>query len=400
MKIQGIQILLYNIMEFYMKRRMVYTAGVAMAVSALTVLLVTGVFCKSGDGGVFGNSSSSPLRNDSVTAENVKVQEAFRKVYELNKDSVVYISTEQTIKTQRNPFMDDPFFRDFFPPEMQQKKNRKATGLGTGFVISEDGYICTNYHVVAGVDKVNIKVANDTYSAEIIGFDERTDIALLKIKPNGGKLKPVYFGNSDTVSVGDWAIAIGNPFGLNSSFTVGVVSATGRRDLDLMGDSQTHIQTDASINPGNSGGPLLNIYGEVIGINRMIYSQSGGNIGIGFAIPVNTAKSVLEQLKQHKKIKRGYIGVQIAPITEEVASKLGLENAEGALVGQIVSGSPADKGGIIPGDVILSVNGQQVKNYGSLVSIVENTPVGETLKVEVWRNRSRVNLFIRVAERP
>lgn len=383
-----------------MKMRSFYRTGVAVAAGALTMLLVTGVFCKSGSGGLFGNSDPSPLRNDSVTAETVKVQESFRKVYELNKESVVYISTEQTIKTQRNPFMDDPFFRDFFPPEMQQKKNRKATGLGTGFIISEDGYICTNYHVVAGVDKVNVKVVNDMYSAEIIGFDERTDIALLKIKPNGGKLKPVYFGNSDTVGVGDWAIAIGNPFGLNSSFTVGVVSATGRRDLDLMGDSQTHIQTDASINPGNSGGPLLNIYGEVIGINRMIYSQSGGNIGIGFAIPINTAKSVLEQLKQHKKIKRGYIGVQIAPINDEIASRLGLQNTEGALVGQIVSGGPADKGGIIPGDVILSVNGKHVKNYGDLVSIVENTPVGETLKVEVWRNKGKVNLFIKVTERP
>ena len=383
-----------------MKIRSFYKTGVAMAAGALTMLLVTGVFCKSGSSGVFGNSDQSPLRSDSVTSDTVKAQEAFRKVYELNRESVVYISTEQTVKTQRNPLLDDPFFREFFPRDMQQKKSRKATGLGTGFVISEDGYICTNYHVVAGVDKVNVKIVNDIYSAEIIGFDERTDIALLKIKPGTGKLKPVYFGNSDTVGVGDWAIAIGNPFGLNSSFTVGVVSATGRRDLDLMGDSQTHIQTDASINPGNSGGPLLNIYGEVIGINRMIYSQSGGNIGIGFAIPVNTAKSVLEQLKQHKKIKRGYIGVQIAPINEEVASQLGLKDTEGALVGQIVNESPAEKGGIIPGDVILSVNGKEVRNYGDLVSIVENTPVGETLKLEVWRNRARINLYIKVAERP
>ena len=386
-------------MEFYIKRRMVYTAGVAMAVSALTVMLVTGVFCKPGNGGVFGNGNASPLRSDSVTADTVKTQEAFRKVYELNKESVVYISTEQTVRKQRNPFMDDPFFKDFFPQEMQQKRTQKVTGLGTGFIISDDGYICTNYHVVAGVEKVKVKVVNDIYSADIIGFDERTDIALLKIKANS-KLKPVYFGNSDNVSVGDWAIAIGNPFGLNSSFTVGVVSATGRRDLDLMGDSQTHIQTDASINPGNSGGPLLNIYGEVIGINRMIYSQSGGNIGIGFAIPVNTAKSVLDQLRQHKKIKRGYIGVQIAPLTEEIASQLGLQNTEGALVGQIVSDSPSEKGGIIPGDVILSVNGKQVKNYGDLVSVVENTPVGETLKLEVWRNKGRVSLYIKVAERP
>ncbi|HQO39759.1 MAG TPA: trypsin-like peptidase domain-containing protein, partial [Spirochaetota bacterium] len=232
-----------------------YRTGAAMAAGALMMLLVTGVFCKSGVSGVFGNTNQSPLRGDKVTADTVKAQESFRKVFELNRDSVVYISTEQTVKRQRHPFFDDPFYRDFFPRELQQNRTQKVTGLGTGFIISEDGYICTNFHVVNGVDKVNVKVAEDVYQADIIGLDERTDLALLKIKPDG-KLKPVYFGNSDTVSVGDWAIAIGNPYGLSSTFTVGVVSATGRRDLDLMGDSQSHIQTDASINPGNSGGPL------------------------------------------------------------------------------------------------------------------------------------------------
>ena len=382
-----------------MKRRKLFTAGITLSGSALAVLLVTGVFCKSSESGVFGSSGESPLRNEDVTIDMAKAQNAFKKVYEMNRDSVVYITTEQTVKSQRNPFMDDPFFKDFFPPETRQR-TRKVTGLGTGFVISGDGYICTNYHVVAGFEKVKVKAGAGVYDAEIVGLDERTDIALLKIKPNGGSLKPVYFGDSDTVSVGDWAIAIGNPFGLNSSFTVGVVSATGRRDLDLMGDSQTHIQTDASINPGNSGGPLLNIYGEVIGINRMIYSQSGGNIGIGFAIPINTAKSVLEQLKKHRKIKRGFIGVQIMPITEETASRLGLKDTEGALVGQVVKDGPAEKGGVKPGDVILSVDGKQVRNYGDLVSIVENTPVGKTLKIEVWRDRGRVNLYVKVAERP
>lgn len=380
------------------KKRLLFPVIVSAVVSALTVLLVTGVFCKGSGGGSFGAPDTSPLRNDSVTLDSVKAQESFRKVWELNRDSVVYISTEQTVKNQRNPFMDDPFFKDFVPPEMKRKQ-QKVTGLGTGFIISEDGYICTNYHVVAGVEKVKVKIGNDVYSAEIIGFDERTDIALLKVKPNV-KLRPVYFGNSDNVNVGDWAIAIGNPFGLSSSFTVGVISAVGRRDLDLMGDSQTHIQTDASINPGNSGGPLLNIYGEVIGINRMIYSQTGGNIGIGFAIPINTAKSVLEQLKQHKKIKRGFIGVQILPITEDIASQLGLESTDGALVGQVIKNSPAEKAGVAAGDVIISINGQQVRNYGDLLSIVENTPAGSTLKVEVWRNRSKRFLFITVAERP
>jgi serine protease Do len=331
-----------------------------------------------------------------------KVQESFRRVFELNRNRVVYISTEQTVKMPRNPFFNDPFFREFFgrpAPGQQGMRTQKRTGLGTGFILSSDGYICTNHHVVASVDSVKVKVGSDTYDAQIVGSDERTDLALLKIKP-GGKLDPVYLGDSNSVQVGDWAIAIGNPFGLDSTFTVGVVSALGRRDLDLMGGSQSHIQTDASINPGNSGGPLLNIHGEVIGINRMIYSGTGGNIGIGFAIPINTAKAVLEQLRLHKKIKRGYIGVQIVPLTEEYAKQLGLKDATGALVGQVVPGGPALKGGMRVGDVILSIDDKKIEDFGDLVDIVEKTPIGNTLKIGLWREKAMVNLFVTVAERP
>ena len=172
--------------------------------------------------------------------------------------------------------------------------------------------------------------------------------------------------------MGDWAIAIGNPFGLDRTFTVGVVSAIGRRDVDMMGGS--HIQTDASINPGNSGGPLINIYGEVIGINRMIYSQSGGYMGIGFAIPINTARSILEQLKTHKKIKRGYIGVSIAQITEEYAQELGLKTNEGAFVGEVIQGSPAERGGVRVGDIILKINDKDINTYMDLLKIVGDAP--------------------------
>ena len=367
------------------------------SLTILAFVLISGVFCKDKD--LLGSSGQSPLRKSDLAADAVKIQEAFKKVYEINKDSVVFISTEQTVQMPHNPFFNDPFFRDFFGQGNKQPKTQKRTGLGTGFIISEDGYICTNYHVVTGVDKVKVKINKDSYDAKIIGLDERTDLALLKIDSKE-KLIPVYFGDSDSVSVGDWSIAIGNPFGLDKTFTVGVVSSAARRDLDLMGDSQTHIQTDASINPGNSGGPLLNIYGEVIGVNRMIYSQTGGNIGIGFAIPINTAKNVLEQLKIHKKIKRGFIGVQIVPLTEEYASELGLKNNSGALVGQVTEDSPAAKGGILTGDVIMSINGKEVKNFGDLINEVENTQIGKTLKVEVWRNKAKIALFITVAERP
>ncbi|HPD78045.1 MAG TPA: trypsin-like peptidase domain-containing protein [Spirochaetota bacterium] len=371
---------------------------VPVVVLLVSAIFITGVFCKSGNAN-FGANGSSPLRNDASVADAVKAQDVFRKIFEMNKNSVVFISTEQTIKIQRHPFFDDPFFRQFFGPEFDSPRTQKRTGLGTGFIISEDGYVCTNYHVINGVDKVKVKVDNESFDATIVGGDERTDLALLKLDSKK-KFTPVYFGDSDSVKVGDWAIAIGNPFGLDRTFTVGVVSAVARRDLDMMGGSQAHIQTDASINPGNSGGPLLNIYGEVIGINRMIYSQSGGNIGIGFAIPINTAKSILEQLKLHKKIKRGFIGVQIVPLTEDYAKELGLSNTDGALVGQVTEDSPAEKGGIQPGDVILAIDDKEIKNFGDLLSIVENTPIGKTLKVQVWRNKSKLNLFITVKERP
>jgi len=251
--------------------------------------------------------------------------------------------------------------------------------------------------VIKSVDKVTVHINKKSYNARIIGSDERTDIALLRIKP-GVKLKPVFMGDSDNVKVGDWAIAIGNPFGLDRTFTVGVISAIGRKDVDVIGGS--HLQTDASINPGNSGGPLINIYGEVIGINRMIFSKSGGYMGIGFAIPVNVSKVILNQLKKHKKITRGYIGVSIAQITDEYARELGLESNKGAFIGEVIHGSPAEKGGIRVGDVIVKVGDSKIESFKDLLSIVGQSQVGKTLKITVWRDRKAVNLYVKVMVRP
>ncbi|HNU90339.1 MAG TPA: trypsin-like peptidase domain-containing protein [Spirochaetota bacterium] len=370
----------------------------------LSLILIASFFlypfsCSQRDVPVFGESSQSPIRSSAEAAKAVEIQKAFRDIYDIYKDRVVFIATEQTVKIPQNPFFNDPFFREFFGGPQQGPRTQRRTGLGTGFVLSDDGYICTNHHVVSGVDKVTVKINTKEYPAKIIGSDEKTDIALLKINP-GEKLKPVYLGNSDDVRVGDWAIAIGNPFGLDKTFTVGVISATGRRDVDMMGGSQSHIQTDASINPGNSGGPLININGEVIGINRMIYSNSGGNLGIGFAIPMNTAKSVLEQLKTHKKIKRGYIGVQIVPLTEEYAGQIGLKSPQGALIGGLEDNGPAARAGAQVGDVVVKINDVSIKDYNMLADIVGKAPVGNTLKTTVWREGKALNLFITVGERP
>ncbi len=383
------------------RKKPLYLYPLTVVILSVVILSFQGASCFNKSGGtLFGSIKNSPLKETSEIAKATEVQSAFNKVFDTYKESVVYISTEQTVKVRQHPFFNDPFFRDFFGGRrMPRNRTQKRTGLGTGFILSEDGYICTNHHVVNGVDKVKVKIGDKSYDAKVVGSDQRTDIALLKIEAKG-KLKPAYFGDSDKVKVGDWAIAIGNPFGLDRTFTVGVISATARKDLDLMGHSQSPIQTDASINPGNSGGPLINIAGEVIGINRMIYSKSGGNMGIGFAIPINKAKVVLEELKKHKKVKRGYIGVEIVPFTEDYARELGLKEKKGALVGAVVKDSPSEKAGVKVGDVIVKVNKREVGSFADLVDEVEKTPIGKTLKVVVWREKRKVNLFITVKERP
>ena len=340
----------------------------------------------------------SPIKNNNSNSSVYELQNRFHKIYNQYKDSIVFISTEKTVKLRyNNPFMEDPFFKQFFGPRKNIPKTRKRKGLGTGFIISSDGYICTNHHVVANMDSVTVKVNDKEYKAKFIGSDPMTDIALLKIK--GKKdFKPVYFGNSDKVKIGDMTIAIGNPFGLDKTLTTGIVSATGRRAVDQVGNS--HIQTDASINPGNSGGPLINVDGEVIGVNRMIYSRTGGNLGIGFAIPVNTVKKTLVQLKKYGKVKRGYIGVQISPLTAEFAKELGLKKPEGALVGSVMENSPAEKSGLMLKDVIIKVNGKKIYQFKDLIKIVGETRIGKTIQVTVWRNKNKVNLWVTIKERP
>jgi len=363
---------------------------------AFGIALAAFTNCRNPDSNLFAEGTTpSPLKNKNATLH--EMQDTFHAISELYKDSVVYISTEKTVSTQASPFLNDPFFRQFFSPGMPEAPlTQKQNGLGTGFIVSTDGYVCTNNHVVAEMDSIRVRVSDKNYKATVVGTDPLTDIALLKI--DGGNFKPVYFGDSDKVRVGDWAIAIGNPFGLDKTFTVGVVSAVARQDVDQNGNS--HIQTDASINPGNSGGPLLNLDGEVIGVNRMIYSQSGGSLGIGFAIPINTAKSVLAQLQAHKRIERGYIGVQIAPFTNEFARELGLKSNEGALVAAVQQDSPAARAGVRERDVILEAADEKINGYKDLVRLVSKMKIGSTMKIVLWRNKARLSLFVTVLARP
>ena len=326
--------------------------------------------------------------------------ESFAELVENASPSVVNVSVVKIVKTggmQALPFGPDSPFGDFFDRFFgdQLPEEYKQRGLGTGFVIDKEGYILTNNHVVEQAEELIVRLVDgEDYKAEIIGRDSKTDLALIKIEPKSS-LTPLPMGDSDKLRAGDWVIAIGNPFDLGNTVTAGIVSAKYRQIGQ--GPYDDFIQTDASINPGNSGGPLLNVSGEVVGINSAIFSRSGESIGIGFAIPINMAKDLLPQLKKGKVV-RGWLGVMIQQITPELRDKLGLKQEKGALVSDVTPDSPASKGGIQRGDVIVSFDGKEIMEYGTLPYIVASTPVGKTVIVEVSRKGEKKRLDVKVEE--
>lgn len=281
-------------------------------------------------------------------------------------------------------------------PQNEEEYAEEAQSLGSGFIISKDGYIVTNNHVIAEADEITINLSDDTKAtAEVIGTDKKTDLALLKIEVNRN-LPYVEFGDSDDARVGDWVIAIGNPFGLGGSVSAGIISARAR-DINA-GPFDDFIQTDAAINKGNSGGPLFDTDGNVIGINTAIFSPSGGNVGIGFAMPSALAEPVIKQLRTNGRVQRGWLGVKIQTVTEEIAEGLGLRKASGALVAEVTPNSPAAEAGIQVGDVILSFNGKDIATMRKLPRIVADTDIGKTVKSHVWRNGKKETLNVKVGE--
>ena len=316
------------------------------------------------------------------------VPESFADLAENLMPSVVNISTTQTIKTTANefPFQFPPGspFEEMFK-DYQRPTERKASSLGSGFIIKENGMVITNNHVIAGADDILVKVNSKEYKAKVIGADPYMDIAVLKMETKD-KFKPVNFGNSDKARVGDWVIAIGNPFGLGGTVTSGIVSARNR-DIGMT-RYDDFIQTDASINQGNSGGPLFNLSGEVVGINTAIIAPGkSGSIGIGFAIPSNAASKVIDQLISFGETRRGWLGVRIQEVTKEIAEAVELEKPEGALVASVGEKSPADKAGIKAGDIILEFDEKKIDTMRTLPRVVANTKVGKNVKIKIWRNK-------------
>jgi serine protease Do len=319
--------------------------------------------------------------------------------------AVVNISTSRVVKSQGmpgSPFMDDPVFRHFFGDQFNKQfqvpRERREASLGSGVIVSADGYIVTNAHVVEKADEIKVLLSDKReFTGKVVGSDPKTDVAVIKI--SGRDLPTLIWGDSDRIEVGEYALAIGNPFGLNSTITLGIISAVGRANMGIE-QYENFIQTDAAINPGNSGGALVNTRGELIGINTAIFSRTGGNMGIGFAIPSNMAKRVLDSLIKTGKVVRGYLGVSIQDVNAKIAKQFGLEQAQGALVGDVVSGSPAEQAGIKSGDVIVRFDGKAIENSSTLRNRAAETPVGKGVEVEVVRDKKPVKLTLKVAEQP
>ena len=317
--------------------------------------------------------------------------QSFADLAEKLMPSVVNISTTQIIKTKSNqfPFQFPPGspFEDMFK-EFERPQERKASSLGSGFVIKKNGIVVTNNHVIANADDIVVIVNNKEYDAKVLGADPYADVAVLQIESKE-TFTPVQFGDSDKARVGDWVVAIGNPFGLGGTVTSGIISARNR-DINLT-RYDDFIQTDASINQGNSGGPLFNLNGQVIGINTAILSPSGTSSGIGFAIPANAASNIINQLIKFGETKRGWLGVRIQQVTKEIAEVQQLKEPNGALIAGVSEGSPAEKSGIKPGDIILEFDGKKIKTMRNLPKIVANTEVGKNVNVKIWRNKKLIS---------
>ena len=301
--------------------------------------------------------------------------------------AVVSIATKGTVQTQRNPLMDDPFFRRFFGDPGMQQRQREVRSAGSGVIVdAKNGYILTNHHVIERADKIEILLSdNRVLEAKVVGSDPGTDIAVIQVEDKSN-LVQMPLGNSENIEVGDFVVAIGNPFGLSHTVTSGIVSALGRVGLSRDG-YEDFIQTDASINPGNSGGALINLKGELIGINSAIYSASGGNIGIGFAIPVNIAKSIMAQLIEFGEVHRGLLGVSISDFSADTAEAFGIdEGVSGALVQEIVSDSAAEAAGIEVGDVIIAIDNEAVTSASDLRTTIGLKRSGESVRIKVIRD--------------
>ena len=368
------------------------TATVCVAVLFVVMTLRPDLLTWSTRGNVVTIHEASP------EAEPKKIS-SFSDAAKRAMPAVVNIYTAKEMKIQKHPFMDDPVFRHFFG-EQFDAQTKKSANLGSGVIVSEQGYILTNSHVVDAADEIEVALADTRRTrARVVGTDPETDLAVLKIElPT---LPSIRFGQSDQARVGDVVLAIGNPFGVGQTVTLGIISATGRSHLGI-NTFENFIQTDAAINPGNSGGALVDTSGQLIGINTAIYSRTpgGASLGIGFAIPASTAKQVLEQIMQSGQVTRGWIGVGVQDMTKELSDSFKLPEIRGALITEVFRGTPADKGGVKLGDILVAVEGKPVTDSSSMLNLVAALNPGKQAMLKVVRNQRETDLRVVIGRRP
>jgi serine protease DegQ len=313
-----------------------------------------------------------------------------------SQPSVVNIFTSKQVQASTNPLMDDPFFRRFFGH--LQSRPQRVNNLGSGVIVSEDGYILTNHHVIEAADEIQVALADGrSVKADLVGSDPDTDLAVLRVREKG--LQAITFAAPEALKVGDVVLAIGNPFGVGQTVTMGIVSALGRSHLGI-NTFENYIQTDAAINPGNSGGALVDAAGNLAGVNTAIFSRTGGNLGIGFAIPVSIARQVMEQIIKQGAVVRGWVGIEVQDITPEIAESLAMKASQGALIAGVLRGGPADRAGIRPGDVLVAVNERPVTDSSSLLHLIANLPPGEQANLRLLRQQAELRLAVTIEKRP
>jgi Do/DeqQ family serine protease len=323
--------------------------------------------------------------------------DSFHEAVLRSSPAVVNIFTSKEVRTQRSPLLNDPLFRRFFGEQFGDETQR-ATNLGSGVIVSPAGYILTNHHVVETADEIEVALSDGKkLLAKVVGNDPETDLAVLRV--NADKLPAITFGQSEQLRVGDVVLAIGNPFGFGQTVTSGIVSAIGRSGLHI-NTFENFIQTDAAINPGNSGGALVDVRGNLVGINTAIYSRSGGSMGIGFAIPVSTARMVMDQIIKSGSVTRGWIGVELQEITPAIAESFKLADTRGAIIAGVLRGGPADKAGVKPGDVLTSVNDAPVADPQAMLNLVAALQPGSSARVKVRRQAQTLELAVTVGRRP
>lgn len=370
-------------------------------------LILIGLIIGLGISSSFNWHSKAFTQETNISKESIdilsKIGRAMAEVSAAVKPAVVNISSTKTIKVpgMHAPFFEDPFFKRFFGDEFGHfgmPKEHRQSALGSGVIVDKDGYILTTNHVIKDADEIMVKLSDKReFKGKVIGTDPKTDLAVIKIDSN--HLPVIKLGDSDSLKVGETVIAIGNPFGLNQTVTSGIVSATGRANVGIA-DYEDFIQTDAAINPGNSGGALVNVKGELVGINTAIFSTSGGYQGIGFAIPSNMATVVMDNLIKKGKVVRGWLGVSIQPVTPDLAKQFGIKDEKGTLVGDVLEDSPAEKAGIQRGDVIIEYDGKDVSDPSSLRNSVAGTPPGKKVTIKIMRDGKMQQVNVTIAELP